>query len=96
MGFVLEEITGEELEIVTKTDRVTLECALKSGNGVKSRRLRIDVAAIQEMIELKGVNIEWVQGSDQLADALTISSVNPFKLREGVSGGKEREMVRWK
>ena len=45
-----EEITGEELEIVTKTDSKTLESALKSGNGVKSRRLRIDVAAIQEMI----------------------------------------------
>ena len=54
------------------------------------------MAAIQEMIELKGAKIEWVQGSDQLADSLTKSSVNPGKLREGVSGGKGKEMVRWR
>ena len=67
------ELTGEgKMNVVVKTDSKTLERAIKSSNGVVSRRLRIDIAALRQMIERKELNtVEWVCSGEQVADCLT-------------------------
>ena len=66
-----ETIGGNKQDILVKTDNLTLEDGLKSSTGVKSRRLRIDIAAIKEMIARNEIQVEWVENTEQLADVFT-------------------------
>jgi hypothetical protein len=51
---------------------MSLKDHLESSNIIADLRLRVDMARIQEMVELnKEITIEWVQSKWQLADSLT-------------------------
>ena len=67
----MEVIFWLKQDILVKTDNQTLEDGLKSSTGVKSRRLRIDIAAIKEMIARNEIQVEWVENTEQLADVFT-------------------------
>jgi hypothetical protein len=49
---------------------MSLKDHLESSNIIADLRLRVDMARIQEMVELnKEITIEWVQSKWQLADS---------------------------
>src|SRR5215469_14019295 len=77
-----EELNNKEwdkkVKIAIKTDCKSLEEALKSANGVKSRMVRIELAIIE--------NIGWVNSKDQIADCLTKKNVSPENLMNTVGG----------
>src|SRR5215469_6208977 len=85
----------KKVKIAIKTDRKSLEEALKSTNGVKSRMVRIELASIKNRIE-EGIieNIGWVNSKDQIADCLTKRNVSPENLMNVVGGirGFERKI----
>lgn len=68
-----EELTDErDVSIKGYIDRKSLENAVKSNTNVQSRRLRMDMAVLKEMIN-EGVvkEIKWINGNNQIADELT-------------------------
>ena len=58
--------------------------ALLSGKEVDGRLSRIDMAAIEEMVEKKQISVSWVGTSGQLADCLTKRGASTEKLREAL------------
>ena len=69
---IWSEMSGEEITTVEKIDCKTLERAIGSTMGVSNRRLRIDLAAIKEALEVGEVaGILWIESEKQVADGLT-------------------------
>ena len=52
-------------------DNKSLINNLVSSRIVSDRRLRVDIARIKEMVERNEINVHWIIGKNQLADALT-------------------------
>ena len=74
-----------------KTDSKTLMTAIKSSTGVSSKRLKIDMAAIRETVELGEIEeVMWIRGKQQIADILTKSGVSEENIRNYLEG-KELE-----
>lgn len=72
--------------IICNTDNKSLLDALYTSKQVDDRRLRIDIAVLQDMIErgeLQKVN--WVSTADQLADALTKKGVPMERLKSAIT-----------
>src|SRR5215469_12363830 len=96
---IWEELNNSEgekgVKIDIKTDCKSLEEALKSANGVKSRMVRIELASIKNRIK-EGIieNIGLVNSNHQLADSLTKKNVSSEKLMNEVGGirGFERKI----
>ena len=88
------EIMGKENGgIVIKTDSRTLQKTLTSVSGVQSRRLRIDLAAIKEMIETKEIKeLEWVGTKEKVADILTKKGIIDEPIIDYISGKKIEEI----
>ena len=87
---LLQEITGlRGSRMLMKTDNKTLELALKSSTGPKSRRLRIDLAAIREMIAEGTIEVEWIVNAKQRADVFTKADVSKRAIREYVFGERK-------
>ena len=77
-----EIVGGRKLEVIIKTDSKTLMTAIKSSTGVSSKRLKIDIAAIKEAIELGEVEeVQWISGKGQVADILTKRGVSEEMIR---------------
>ena len=85
-----KEVTGErKLNVKVKTDSKTLTRAIKSATGVSSKRLKIDIACIKEAIEMEEITeVEWISGSEQVADVLTKRGVSGDLMRKYVEGKK--------
>ena len=49
---------------------------------IQDSRLRVDVARICEMVQLKEVQVEWVAKEKQLADPLTKAAASSVRLLE--------------
>ena len=94
MALYVEEIWrelsgGGRIKIKGKTDSRTLERAIKSSTNVSSKRLRIDLARIKEMVRGEEIEeIEWVAGSEQVADGLTKEGGRIELLRSYVGEGE--------
>ena len=58
-------------EVNCYSDSKSLKDRLESSNIISDLRLRVDMVHLQEMAELKEINIMWVEGKQQIADALT-------------------------
>ena len=81
---IIKEITKmkEEMPIQCKVDNKSLVDALSSSKQVDDRRLRIDIAVLDEMLEKKEIhNVFWVDTTSQLADCLTKRGASTEKLR---------------
>ena len=85
-----EVVGGRKLEALVRTDSKTLMTAIKSSTGVSSKRLKIDIAAIRESIELGEIKeVQWIQGKNQVADVLTKSGVSEEIIRKYVENKNE-------
>ena len=78
----IAEIMGmEKLPIVLVTDNESLANATRSTTSVEEKRLRIDIAALREMVNSKEIHdIRWVPTEHQLADCLTKQGAKSDKL----------------
>ena len=57
--------------MIAYIDSKQLHDSLKSAKGVTEKRLRVDIAAIREVIDEKNLLIKWLPSSTQLADCMT-------------------------
>ena len=56
---------------------------------VEDKRLRVDIATIQELLKCQEVNrIQWVPGHLQLADVMTKQGVSGFHLLKVLQSGQ--------
>ncbi len=62
--------------------------AVNSTKFVEDRRLRLDIAQIQECVQTENVSVKWIPGEKMLADCLTKDGANPDKLMEVLRLGK--------
>ena len=63
--------------------------AVKSTTVVDDKRLRREIGAIKQMLERGEINtIQWIPGSEQLADVLTKRGVNGLELLSVIQQGK--------
>ena len=89
---LMAEVIGTNTaEILVRTDNMTLRNGLNSSTGLKSRRLRIDIAAIREMILRREIQVEWVDANQQLADVLTKTDVSKRAIRKYMFGEEKTE-----
>ena len=71
------------LEIQCFVDNKSLVDALHSSHRVEDKRLRIDIAVMQDMLDRKEVtSVKWVNTDDQLANCLTKRGASPLRLLE--------------
>ena len=64
------------------TDSAQLTDFLKTSHVIQDTRLRVDIARIREMLELKEIMYNWVRSEEQLADALTKAGASTKRLLE--------------
>ena len=91
---IWRELSGEEVAVVGMIDSKTLERAIVSTTGISNRRLRIDLAAIKEALEVGEVaGIQWVESEKQVTDGLTKVGGREALLVEYIlaAGEEERE-----
>ena len=84
---VLMEISGcSEMSVNCYTDNKSLLDTLNSNKYVDDRRLRIDLAVLQDMFQRKEITkIVWVDSSHQLANCLTKRGASAEHLRASIS-----------
>ena len=76
-------------------DSNNLYQAVYSTKFVEDKRLRIDIAQVQEYVKKKVMEVRWVKAEEMLADGLTKKGVNVDKLmtviKEGMLPEREEE-----
>lgn len=86
LSHLYAEITGgiadsTHLPLVCVSDNKSLWDSVKSNKGVSEKRLRLEIAAIKEMIQ-EGIikKFHWIESNGQLADILTKKGASPHML----------------
>lgn len=89
---MLEEILGPEfktLSIEAYVDNKSVIEAVSSTRMVEDKRLRVDVATIQELLKYQDVTrIHWVPGQLQLANVMTKQGASGFHLLKVLQSGQ--------
>ena len=81
-------VTEKKLTIEAVIDNKSCLEAVYSTSLVEDKRLRREIASIQELLEGHVVkSVQWVPGDKQLCDVLTKSGVNSLKLLQVVQNG---------
>ena len=93
-GYLLRAVLAEILNvdmftipIVAHIDSNNLYEAVFSTKFVEDKKLRIDIAQIQESINLEKVELRWVSSNNMLADSLTKSGVKADILLDVLTEG---------
>ena len=82
LGMVNKVLGDNNITITCITDNKSLCNALESSKQVEDKRLRIDLATMEDYMKRSEIDkVCWVAGSDQLADVLTKKGVSTDKLR---------------
>ena len=84
----LEMIRRPDMKNRIVTDSVSLKQAVDSDNSVKDKRTAVAVCTLRRCKETEGVDVQWVDGKNQLADVLTKPNVNVLPLVSVLSGNK--------
>ena len=88
---LFSELTGkkpEKYQLKAIIDNKSCLEALRSSSQIEDKRLRIEIGEVKEMIKAKIVNeIIWVEGSAQLADALTKRGASGLGIQEVIQRG---------
>ena len=88
---ILEDMLGLESTTITieaYVDNKSVIEALLSTRMVDDKRLRVDVAAIQELLKFQDINqIQWVPGHLQLANVMTKQGASGFHLLKVLQSG---------
>ena len=90
MGEILSELIflgKKNIPIKLIVDNKSLYDNINSMRCVNEKRLRIDVAAIRELVAENRLELKWVQTNHQVADVLTKKGVNPLKLNNILKQG---------
>ena len=83
---IIKSIIRSHLSISCYVDNRSLVDALSSSKQVDDKRLRIDLAVLEDMLARKEItDVRWVPSSLQLADCLTKRGVSPERLRAAIS-----------
>ena len=89
LKWMIADLTGLELPVKGVIDNKSTCDAVYSSTDVSEKRLRREIAIIQEMIEVGEVKeIRWLKGEDQLADALTKRGASTLKLMKVLQKGE--------
>jgi hypothetical protein len=80
--------TAERPAVKCLTDSLSLIDNLKTSHVIQDSRLRVDVARIREMINLKEIQVDWIEKGGQLADPLTKAGASSTKLFEVLKEGR--------
>ena len=64
------------------TDNRFLTDTLITTRVISDRRLRVDVARLREMVAEKEISVSWIEGTRQVADALTKRGASSASLVE--------------
>ena len=76
----------DEIEIFCYTDNKSIVDALTSTKQIANCRLRLEVNALNDMIERKEISkVIWVKSNEQLADCLTKRGVSTDGLKQIIS-----------
>ena len=78
---------GHLPQIELYTDSLSLKEHLESKRVITDPRLRVDIARLKEMSELREVSMKWVPGRLQLADCLTKRGASSELLRKVLATG---------
>lgn len=82
-------VDKKKIPIEVVTDNLSLHNALKSNKQITDKRLRVDLAAIKEMLSRKEISrVKWVEGKYQLADKLTKAGASSSKLLDVLNDGQ--------
>ena len=87
----LREVFGEGVEkmkIQIVIDSRSLRDAVYSTLQVDDKMLRINIAAIKQMVEKYEIEVIWKEGSQMIADALSKKQTKKNILLEAVQGGR--------
>ena len=88
---IFEDMLGLESETITieaYVDNKSVIEALLSTRKVDDKRLRVDVAAIQELLKFQDINqIQWVPGHLQLANVMAKQGASGFHLLKVLQSG---------
>ena len=87
---ILAETLGvddQSIPIKAHIDSNNLHQAIISTKFVEDKRLRLDIAQIQEEIKDQQVQVKWVNSDSMLADPLTKKNANADKLMEALKTG---------
>ena len=76
------DVDKDKIPIKAYTDSNNLFEAVYSTKLVKDRRLRIDMAQIQEAIQEENIELLWIPGNEMLADILTKKGVSADSILE--------------
>ena len=89
---MLEDILGiksKPIQTETYDDNKSVIEAILSTRMVEDKRLRVDVAAVQELLKLHHIiRIQWVPGHLQLANVMTKQGASGFYLHSVLQSGK--------
>lgn len=87
LASILREVTGcGSLKVKCFVDNKSLVEAIYSCRCVEDKRLRIDIAVLQDMIGHREIDeVVWLESSLQLADCLTKRGASTDRLRAAVS-----------
>ena len=91
---LIETVYGEKkgpfnIPINVFTDCYSLFQNIHSDNQAQDRKVRVEVAAIREQMDLKEINsIKWVPDESQLANPLTKSTGPATRLIEVLQSGR--------
>ena len=91
---IFAEILGVnplDILIVSYIDSNNLLEAASSTKFVDDKKLRLDIAQIQESVREENIEIKWVKTHDMLADSLTKNGVNSSNLLQVLSSGRFEE-----
>ena len=86
---MVEEILKTNLPAVTcYTDSQSLVDHMATSHVIQDKRLRIDIARLKEMAELKEIDCKWISKDHQLADTLTKAGASSRKLIDVLQSGR--------
>ena len=69
--FLEEACPGCKFPVFVKVDCKSLVKALQSTSAVEEKLLRINIAAIKQLVGIYDISISWVPGDLQMADSMT-------------------------
>ena len=67
------------------TDNGSLTETLQTSKIIIYKRLRVDITRLREMVEEGEISVKWVEGKEQLADALTKRGASTARLLDVLS-----------
>ena len=88
---ILAEVLGKqekEIPMTSYVDSNNLYQAVHSTKFLEDKRLRLDIAQVQECVKKEALEVRWVQAGEMLADCLTKKGVNADKLMTVIKEGR--------